>query len=370
MNAYLRNHMAAVFLSLPVATAMVALPSAVMAQTDAPELRSLKVSSNSGLAAGAELGFTVEGTAKAKSHVRIDGVNRDIILKETARGVYTGTYTVLSQDRIVQTSPIRAVVQAGNRNVVGNYTFPVGMATAPVPVPVPVSVPLADPVKAKIKEKEKEKAKAKTEKLRIDRFTVDPVAKLEPGAELHFSLNGMPGGTAEVEIPGIVKKVAMNEVSPGVYEATYTLRKQDKPKSTSAMVATLSQGDKSVRAKPGKAKAGDSKAANSKVPLVLNMQPLQGSSTPRRPIIPISASFEAKGGVNPKSVHILVSGRDVTTGSKITSDAFTYRANLKPGRHMVDVTAVDVGGNKVRKTWTFNVTEPGTPGSTKAERCE
>ncbi len=362
MNAYLRNHMAAVFLSLPVATAMVALPTAVMAQTDAPELRSLKVSSDNGLSAGAELGFTVEGTARAKSHVRIDGVNRDIILKETARGVYTGTYTILSQDRILQTSPIRAIVQAGNRNVVANYIFPVGMATAPVP--------LADPVKAKIKEKEKEKTKVKTEKLRIDRFTVDPVAKLEPGAELHFSLNGMPGGTADVAIPGIAKKVSMNEVSPGVYAATYTLRKQDKPKSTSTMVATLSQGDKSVRAKPGKVKAGDAKAAATKVPMVLNMQPLQGSSTPRRAIIPISASFEAKGGVNPKSVHILVSGRDVTAGSKITSDAFTYRANLKPGRHMVDVTAADVSGNKVRKTWTFNVTEPGTPGSTKAERCE
>lgn len=362
MNAYLRNHMAAVFLSLPVATAMVALPAAVMAQTDAPELRSLKVSSDGGLSAGAELGFTVEGTARAKSHVRIDGVNRDIILKETARGVYTGTYTILSQDRISQTSPIRAIVQAGNRNVVANYTFPVGMAT------VPVSVPLADPVKAKVKEKEKVKAKA--EKLRIDSFTVDPLAKLEPGAELHFSLNGMPGGEAEVAIPGIVKKVAMHEVSPGVYEATYTLRKQDKPKSTSPMVATLSQGDNFVTAKPGKAKAGAAKAGSAKAPMVLNMQPLQGSSTPRRAIIPISASFDAKGGVNPKSVHILVSGRDVTAGSKITADAFIYRANLKPGRHMVDVTAADLSGNKVRKTWTFNVTDPAAPGSAKAERCE
>jgi hypothetical protein len=362
MNAYLRNHMAAVFLSLPVATAMVALPAAVMAQTDAPELRSLKVSSDGGLNVGAELGFTVEGTARAKSHVRIDGVNSDIILKETARGVYTGTYVIQRQDRILQTSPIRAVVQAGNRNVVANYTFPVGMAA--------VSVPLADPVKVAAKDKVKEKVSAKTEKLRIDRFTVEPVAKLEPGTELHFSLKGMPGGTAEVEIPGIVKKVPMSEVSPGVYEATYTLRKQDKPKSTSPMVAVLTQGDQSVRAKPTKVKAGDVKAVNAKTPLVLNMQPLQGSNTPRRDIIPISGSFEAKGGVNPKSVRILVSGRDVTAGSKITSTAFSYRANLKPGRHMVDVTAADAGGNKVRKTWMFNVTEPDTPGSTKAERCE
>ena len=256
MNAYLRNHMAAVFLSLPVATAMVVLPSAVMAQTDAPELRSLKISSNSGLGAGAELGFTVEGTARAKSHVRVEGINRDIILKETARGIYTGTYTILSQDRVVQTSQIRAFVQVGNRNVIANYTFPVGMATAPS----------ADASKAK--------AKAKAEK-------------------------------------------------------------------------------------------GEAKAL-----MLLNMQPLLGSNTPRRPIIPISASFEAKGGVNPKSVHILVSGRDVTSGSKITSESFIYRANLKPGRHMVDVTATDAKGNKLHKNWTFNITDPAAPSSTKAERCE
>lgn len=358
MNACLRNHMAAVFLSLPVATAMVALPTAVMAQTDAPELRSLKISSDGGLSTGAELGFTVEGTARAKSHVRIDGVNSDIILKETARGVYTGTYIIQRQDRISQTSPIRAVVQAGNRNVVANYTFPVGMAT--------VSVPLADPVKVTTREK----VTAKTEKLRIDRFSVEPVAKLEPGTELHFTLNGMPGGIAEVEIAGIVKKVPLSEVSPGVYEGSYTLRKQDKPKSASPMMAILTQGEQSVRSKPTKVKAADAKASSAKVPLVLNMQPVQGSSTPRRAIIPISGSFEAKGGVNPKSVRILVSGRDVTAGSKITSAAFNYRANLKPGRHMVDVTAADMSGNKVRKTWMFNVTEPVAPGSTKAERCE
>lgn len=356
MNAYLRNHMAAVFLSLPVAAAMVALPTAVMAQTETPELRSLKISSDGGLSSGAELGFTVEGTARAKSHIRIDGVSRDIVLKETSRGIYTGFYTIKSDDRIAQNSPIRAIVQMGNRNVVANYTFPVGMAT----------VPLAEPVK----EKTKEKVKVKAEKLKIDRFGVDPVSKLEPGVELHFSLKGSPGGEAEVVVPGIDKKVSLREVSPGTYEATYTLRKQDKAKSKSQIVATLSQDGKSVVSKLGKDWGSDTKA-----PVIVQMEPRQGSNTTKRPIIVVAGAFDEKDGVgvDTKSVRILVSGHDVTARSKITKDSFSYRANLKPGRHMADVTVSDLSGNKMHKTWTFNVVEPGASGSSsssKVERCE
>jgi hypothetical protein len=54
MNAYLRNQVAAVFLLLPVVTAMVALPTAATSQTAAPDLRSLHISSDGGLSAGAE----------------------------------------------------------------------------------------------------------------------------------------------------------------------------------------------------------------------------------------------------------------------------------------------------------------------------
>lgn len=356
MNAYLRNHMAAVFLSLPVAAAMVVLPTAVMARTAAPELRSLKISSDGGLSTGAELGFTVEGTAGAKSHVRIDGVKRDIILKETSRGLYTGSYTVMGDDRISQTSPIRAIMQVGNLNIVANYTFPVGMGT----------VPLAEPLKEKAKAKDTANEKEKVDTLKIGYFNLDAVTKLEPGAELHFVLKGSPDSQVNVVIPGISKKVSMREASPGVYEATYTLRKQDKPKPTSPIVVILSQGKNSLATKLN-SWGGDTKA-----PVILKMLPREGSDTTKRSVIVVSGSFDEKNGVgvDTKSVRFLVSGRDVTARSKITKDGFSYRANLKPGRHMADVTVSDLSGNKMHKTWMFNVVEPSSSSSSKNERCD
>lgn len=343
MNAYLRNQVAAIFLSLPAVTAMVALPTAAMAQTATPEVRSLQISSDAGLSAGAELGFTVEGTPRAQTVIHIDGVNREIALKETSRGVYTGTYTIMRQDRLSQSSQIRANMQAGNRNVVANYTFPAGMAT----------VPQADLVQP--------------ERLNIERFTVVPIEKVEPGAELRFSMNGMPGGTAEVEIPGVANRVPMREVRPGVYEGAYTIRRQDNPTASRPIVATLWQGERSVKSSLTKSWVIDAKP-----PIVRNMLPREGATVTDRASIPVSAAFDDKGGkgVNPKSVRILVSGRNVTAGSKITSHLVSYRANLQPGRHTVDVTAEDRAGNAVRKTWSFNVVTPVLADKRSAERCE
>lgn len=345
MNAYLRNQVAAVFLLLPVATAMVALPTAAMAQTAAPELRSLHISSDGGLSAGAELGFTVEGSARAQTSIRIDGVNRDIALKETSRGVYTGNYTIMRQDALSQTSPIRVTMQAGNRSTVANYTFPSGMANPPV----------ADLVQP--------------EKLKIERFTVVPLDKIEPGAELRFSMTGMRGGSAEVEIPGVVNHIPMREVRPGVYEGAYTIRRQDNLANLTPahpIVATLWQGEESVKTKLTQGLITDAQP-----PLIRNVSPREGA-TLTATSVPISGAFDETGGagVDLKSVRIVVSGRNVTAGSKITAQLFNYRADLKPGRHTVDVTAKDRAGNAVRKSWSFSVAAPAARRSRDSQSCD
>jgi hypothetical protein len=71
----------------------------------------------------------------------------------------------------------------------------------------------------------------------------------------------------------------------------------------------------------------------------------------------VSGTFEDAGGsrVDPKSVRILLSGRDVTGDARITPQLFTYRAELPPGRHTVDVTAKDLGGNATHQSWSFDV---------------
>lgn len=336
MNAYIRNQVAALFILLPVATAMVALPTMAMAQPAAPELRSLQVTSDDGLRAGAELEFTVEGTPRAQTQLRIPGVQRNIVLKETERGVYTGSYTVKRQDRISPANPIRATLRVRNRTIAANYSFPAGMANPPVAAPLPVPVP---PVAV----------------LKIERFTVAPIDRIEPGAELRFSLNGPPGGSAEFDIPGVVDHVPMREVRPGVYEGAYTLRRLDNLTPSRPIVATLRVGDRSV-----KASLTQPLTADAKPPVIRNMSPRDGEAIVDRTAISVSGTFDDAGGVgvDPKSVRILLSGRNVTAESDITAQFFTYRAIMQPGRYTVDVSARDLAGNAVRKTWGFDVVIP------------
>ena len=335
MKAHIRNQVAALFFLLPVATALVALPATAIAQPAAAEVRSLEVTSDGGLRAGAELEFTVEGTPRARTHLRINGVARNIVLKETERGVYTGSYTIKRQDRISPANPIRVMMRVRNRNIVANYNFPAGMANSPVVAPAVAPVP---PVAA----------------LKIERFSVAPIDKIEPGAELKFSLNGMPGGSAEIEIPG-VNRVPMREVRPGVYEAAYTLRRLDNLTPSRPIVATLRVGDQSVKTNLTQALTADAKP-----PVLRNLAPREGEAIIDRATISVSATFDDAGGVgvDPKSVRILLSGRDVSADSDITAQFFTYRADLPPGRHTVDVSARDMAGNAVRKTWGFDVVVP------------
>ena len=334
MNVYIRNQVAALFILLPVATAMVAFPTMAMAQPASPELRSLQVTSDDGLRAGAELEFTVEGTPRAQTQLRIPGVQRNIVLKEAERGIYTGSYTIKRQDRISPANPIRATLRVCNRTIAANYSFPAGMANPPVAAPVPVP-----PVAV----------------LKIERFTVAPIDKIEPGAELRFSLNGPPGGSAEFDIPGVVDHVPMREVRPSVYEGAYTLRRLDNLTPSRPIVATLRMGDRSV-----KASLTQPLTADAKPPVIRNMSPRDGEAIVDRTNISVSGTFDDAGGVgvDPKSVRILLSGRNVTADSDITAQFFTYRANMQPGRYTVDVSARDLAGNAVRKTWGFDVVIP------------
>lgn len=329
MKKQIRNQVAALFLLLPAATALLALPGTAMAQPAAPELRSLQVGSDDGLRAGADLQFTVEGTPRGRVSLNVRGIPRVIMLKETARGVYTGSYTIRRQDRINENSAIRATLRVRNLSVANNYTFPAGIAGANAPV-----------------------AAAPPPGLKIDRFSVAPVDKLEPGAELRFTLNGVPGGKAEFDIPGVINNVAMREVSPGVYEGGYTIRRLDNLAPSRPVVATLRVGDRAVTSTLTQPLMADAKP-----PVIRNLSPRDGESITRSANTSVSGTFDDAGGVgvDPKSVRIMLAGRDVTSASQITPQFFTYRADLPAGRYPVDVTAKDMVGNAVRQTWTFDV---------------
>ncbi|MDO8387681.1 MAG: Ig-like domain-containing protein [Polaromonas sp.] len=327
MKTQLRNHIAALFLLLPAASVLLAVPASVLAQPAQPELRSLQVATDDGLKAGARLDFTVEGTPRGQASLRVRGVPRNIVLKETSRGVYTGSYTLRRQDRVSESSAVRATLKVRNRSVGADYSLPAGIADSSVAV-------------------------APTTGLKIDRFSVAPVDKLEPGAELRFTVNGMPGGTAEFDIPGVVSNVPMREVRPGVYEGAYTIRRLDNLAPSRPAVATLRAGNRAVTST-----LAQSLMVDARPPVVRNVTPLDGTSVPRGAATSVSATFDDAGGVgvDTKTVRILLAGRDVTAASQITAQFFTYRADLPAGRYPVDVSARDLAGNAVRQTWSFDV---------------
>ena len=78
---------------------------------------------------------------------------------------------------------------------------------------------------------------------RINGFDVQPVAQAIPGSELSFTIYGSPGGTARVQIEG-GGGLVLDEVEPGVYEGSYTIRQRDRIGSDSTATANLRLGNR------------------------------------------------------------------------------------------------------------------------------
>ncbi len=345
MSSRIRNHVAAAFLLMPVAATLMALPATAQAQRAAPQLESFEVEADNGLAAGSELSFKVDGAPRAQVTLRIRGVQRLIVLKETDRGVYTGDYTIRRADRITQESAIRASLRLRKVTTSTVFNFPANI-DRPVAVRPPRVEPPPPPPPVVV-----------VPALRIERFVVTPVNRLEPGAELIFSLTGVPGARAEFDIPGVVENVPMREVRPGVYEGSYTIRRMDNFAPSRPVVATLRIADRVATQVLTQALVADARP-----PVIRHTAPRDGEAVLGRGAS-ITGVFDDAGGVgvDPRSVRIIVSGRNVTAQSQITPQSFTYRSDLPPGRHSVEVTASDLGGNTVRRAWDFEVVASVAP---------
>jgi hypothetical protein len=330
MKAQLRSHVAALFLLAPAAITFTALPSTVVAQPATPEVHALQVTSDRGLAPGSRLHFRLEGTPRAKASIRIRGAKSMIPLAETSRGVYVGRYVITRDDNIQEGDKIRAIMRRGNRTVTASYDIPQGLGNVASAPPAPPPPPL-----------------------RIERFQASAVDRIEPGSEIRFTLMGVPGATASVNLPGVENDLALREVRPGQYEGTYVVRRRDTLDPNGPIVATLRMGDRTVNMNLAQPLV----AADNRPPAITNLTPREGDTVAGGPPTVISASFRDRGGagVDPNTVRILISGRNVTSDAQVTPDSFSYRAPLPPGRHTVDVTARDNAGNTVRRTWSFEV---------------
>lgn len=315
----------------------------------APEISSFQIDASDQLTPGSDLDFTLEGTPRGQASVRLSGINKNIVLRETERGVYEGSYTLSRRDKLGTRPTAQATLRVRNasaavtQSLSGGVTPPVSAATPATPPvavapPAPVATPAAGPIV-------------------IERFVVTPVAKIEPGAELRFATLGTPGGRASFSIDGVVRDVPMTEVRPGRYEGAYTIRRNDNFPPSLNIVSSLVANGQTANYRLNQALLVDARP-----PTVRNLAPQNNEIVPPGPVS-VSATFDDRGGVgvDPKTVKILIDGQDVTRSASITSQFLTWRGDLRPGTHQVEVTASDIAGNGVRQNWAFNIASPQAP---------
>lgn len=200
----------------------------------------------------------------------------------------------------------------------------------------------------------------------IERFVLRHAGELEPGREVRFRLVGAPAGQAQLEIPGVVRAIAMSEVRPGVYVADYVIRRRDDPDAFPRAVATLHSGGQRVSAQVVIAGNRDADGWSSRhsrderAPQITQMTPSQGERVGDRGWTRVSARFsDEDSGVDPASVVLRVDGRDVTGRARVDGDDIRYAEDLLPGRHVAEVVVRDRAGNATRRSWAFDVVDQG-----------
>jgi outer membrane lipoprotein SlyB len=193
----------------------------------APRIDGFDVEPAARLSAGNDLVFTLYGSPGGTAAIRINGVVDRFPLEEVEAGVYEGTYTIRSRDRITLEAAVTANLRVGNRvaTQILDESLLAGTASG------------SDAKRAA-------DAAALAAAPRIDRFEVDPADRLDSGRDLFFSLSGSQGGTASVRIDGVRGKLSLQEVAAGAYEGTYTIKDRDRIAANSAATATLRRGDR------------------------------------------------------------------------------------------------------------------------------
>jgi hypothetical protein len=354
MKKFLLRHVAACCVLAPVAgvfvTPALAAPNVTSVGSSVPVTRGLEVNADNGIAAGSQLRLALDGSPGGEAAARLPGANVVVPLKEVAPGQYSGRYTVRRTDRIDPAAVIRVSLTVSSQTVIANYTFPssfmapLATAAAPVRRDVIAAVPTPAPVPPPAV------VEAPRPPLRIDAFALAPLGRAEPGSELQFRLAGAPGASASFDIPGIVSNAPMREVRPGRYEGSYVIRQRDNLAAAGQVTATLRVDNRLTTAALSQPLVGDNRP-----PQIGNLMPREGEAVrgPTR----VSGSFDdAQGaGVDPRSVRIVISGRDVTGLAQVTPRDFSFQGTLPPGRQTVEVTAADRAGNVAQKSWSFDV---------------
>lgn len=80
--------------------------------------------------------------------------------------------------------------------------------------------------------------------LRVTGFDVEQVDRVEPGAELNFTVWGTPGAAVLLQIDGAKRGVQLAETTAGRYQGSYTVSRSDRIGQESRVHANLRQGNR------------------------------------------------------------------------------------------------------------------------------
>lgn len=89
--------------------------------------------------------------------------------------------------------------------------------------------------------------------LRVTGFDVEQVDRLEPGAELNFTVWGTPAATVLVQIDGTRRTVRLDETSAGRYQGSYVVARADRIGPDSRVHANLRRDNRVATALLGEA---------------------------------------------------------------------------------------------------------------------
>jgi outer membrane lipoprotein SlyB len=89
--------------------------------------------------------------------------------------------------------------------------------------------------------------------LRVTGFDVEQVDRLEPGAELNFTVWGTPGATVLLQIDGGRRTVRLDETAAGRYQGSYIVSRSDRIGQESRVHANLRRGNRVATAMLGEA---------------------------------------------------------------------------------------------------------------------
>lgn len=182
-----------------------------------PSIRGFNVDEVRRLAPGVELHFDLYGTPGGNATLRIDGATRNLHMTETEPGLYVGTYTIGTHDRISNSSAVTANLRVGNRVATDVLSESVVRDGAPRP----------------------NRRGDLAAMPRIERFEVRATDELTPGNEVGFTVFGTPGARVELTMVGARGVFFLPEVRPGEYSADYTIRRDDRIAPDARVTATI-----------------------------------------------------------------------------------------------------------------------------------